>query len=247
MLHIINTLLDYLGYLGIGAKVKNRLYIVIGSIATLYLGYLTIRFFANGSYIRGIIYVLIFLVLVYFLILNFIFYFTDKIVKWDITQFILKYVKKKFPQMKHASSTVNGESDSILDNVAVLDLTIRNEDRFENMVESLLEENFFADNHYLENETNQKVYRINKDNLLPAYSIRHEEDQWKLFVGKDSLHKEYIAEITGVNGRSIKKEATIIPIKVGVLGGEFTILNNGLLEHFKEPYRLVVQARVENN
>ncbi len=76
------TLLDlvnhYLGYFTTNSKVKGRIYTAVGAIGVWYLLYLAYRFFENGRVLRGSLLVAIFLVLLYFVILNVLYFFTKK-------------------------------------------------------------------------------------------------------------------------------------------------------------------------
>ena len=77
---------SYIGYFSMNAKLKSQVYTALGTLGNFYLLYVAYRFFANGFYLRGFLYILAFLVLAYFAYLNILYYFTkDKSSKYDIT------------------------------------------------------------------------------------------------------------------------------------------------------------------
>ncbi|WP_229029813.1 DUF6681 family protein [Ligilactobacillus salivarius] len=82
ILGLINT---WIGYINMNVKIKNRVYTVVGGIGNFYLLYVAWRFFANGFIGRGLLFILAFLVLLYFIYLNAIYWFTEKKAKWDIS------------------------------------------------------------------------------------------------------------------------------------------------------------------
>lgn len=91
MLSGLQLLSQFLGYFNIKDKPKNRAITVIAFIVNFYLLYIAIDNLRYAGYRwQGFWYLLAFLVLEYFLILNFIYYFTDKTVKFDISPYVEK-------------------------------------------------------------------------------------------------------------------------------------------------------------
>ncbi|MCD2256118.1 DUF6681 family protein [Agrilactobacillus fermenti] len=90
MLSLLDTINHFLGYFNINNKPRNRIYTIIATVGNFYLLYLSIEAFRYQRFLRGSIYVLIFLVLLYFSVLNIIYYFTNKKAKFDISPKIEK-------------------------------------------------------------------------------------------------------------------------------------------------------------
>ncbi|WEV54536.1 hypothetical protein OZX65_00170 [Leuconostocaceae bacterium ESL0723] len=90
MLALLDLINSYMAYFTANTKTKGRIYTVVGFVGVWYLLYLAYRFFENGRLLRSAILVAIFLVLLYFSVLNLIYYFTKKAVKWDISRNIAK-------------------------------------------------------------------------------------------------------------------------------------------------------------
>ncbi len=99
MFSLIQTIAASLGYVNLSPKVKNRAYTVVASVGNFYLLYVAYRFFMNGFTGRGSLFILAFLVIAYFCYLNFMYYFTDKKAKFDISPKIEKalHLRSKDP------------------------------------------------------------------------------------------------------------------------------------------------------
>lgn len=90
MFSIIGMINSWIGYINMNAKVKNRVYTVLGGIGNFYLLYVAYRFYVNGFPLRGTLFILAFLVLLYFTYLNIVYFFTNKKAKFDISPAIMK-------------------------------------------------------------------------------------------------------------------------------------------------------------
>lgn len=91
MFSFLGMINSYIGYFSMNAKLKSQIYTVLGTVGNFYLLYVAYRFFANGFVLRGLLYILAFLVLAYFAYLNILYYFTkDRQSKYDITPKIEK-------------------------------------------------------------------------------------------------------------------------------------------------------------
>ena len=92
LLDIINGLNKFLGFLDISPKYSNRAYTLLSIIPTVYILRIVYGLWLNQNYLQLVLYGLIFIVLVYFFVLNFFYYFLDRNVKGDITQLFVKYL-----------------------------------------------------------------------------------------------------------------------------------------------------------
>ncbi|WP_137625129.1 DUF6681 family protein [Lactiplantibacillus pingfangensis] len=95
MFSILDMINHALGYVNVNLKIKNQIYIAIGIAGNLYLGYVAIQLMRNGAWLRGLLYMLVFLVLIYFITLNVIYYFTEKKAKYDLSPKIEKLLGGK--------------------------------------------------------------------------------------------------------------------------------------------------------
>jgi len=85
MFSILDMINHALGYVNVNVKIKNQIYTLLGAAGNFYLGFVAIRLIQNGSWLRGIIYLLVFLVIIYFLVLNILYYFTNRRAKFDLS------------------------------------------------------------------------------------------------------------------------------------------------------------------
>ena len=92
LLDVINGLNKFLGFLDISPKYSNRAYTLLSIIPTVYILRIVYGLWLNQNYIQLVIYSLVFIGLVYFIVLNFFYYFLDKNLKGDITQLFVKYL-----------------------------------------------------------------------------------------------------------------------------------------------------------
>ena len=103
------TLLDlvnsYLGYFSTNSKTKNRIYTAVSAIGVWYVLYIAYRFLANGRWLRGAMIAIVFVILAYFVVLNIIYYFTNTVVKWDISPKIEKVLGG--PQLEEEKAAVH--------------------------------------------------------------------------------------------------------------------------------------------
>jgi len=91
MVSILSMINSYLSYINLNVKIKNRVYTILATIGNFYLLYVSYRFFANGFIVRGLLFILAFLVIAYFAYLNILYYFTDnKKSRYDISPWIEK-------------------------------------------------------------------------------------------------------------------------------------------------------------
>jgi len=78
MLTILDMINRSLSYFNVNTKLKNQAYVVVGFFGEFYLFYVAFRLLKNQAYVRGLLFMLAFAALMYFVVLNFIYYFTDK-------------------------------------------------------------------------------------------------------------------------------------------------------------------------
>lgn len=92
MLTILDLLNHYLGFFNVNTKLKGRVYSLLAFVGDFYILYLAWAHLRNGAILRGVLILLAFLAILYFAVLNIIYYFTDKRVKWDISAWLEKYI-----------------------------------------------------------------------------------------------------------------------------------------------------------
>ena len=78
LIDLISSFHKFLGYLEISPKYLNRAYTILSIFPTLYILRIIYGLFLNQHYLQMLLYSLVFLVLVYFIVLNSFYYFLDK-------------------------------------------------------------------------------------------------------------------------------------------------------------------------
>lgn len=101
MLAILGTINTIIGYINMNVKIKNRVYTLVAFFGNFYMLYVAYRFFANGYPGRGVLYLLAFIMLAYWLYLNILYWYTkEKTSRWDISPKIERMfgIKPKDPE-----------------------------------------------------------------------------------------------------------------------------------------------------
>lgn len=95
MLSFLDMINHYLGYINVSVKLKNRIYTVLGALGNLYLFYIGFRYLQNGHPFWGLLILAIAVVMLYFVYLNTMYYFTKKKAPFDISPKIEKWLHMK--------------------------------------------------------------------------------------------------------------------------------------------------------
>lgn len=265
------TLLDglnrFLSYFNLKIKVKNRLYIILGCISTGYIGYLTWNFFEYKAYGRGIMYLLIFLVLLYFLILNTFYYFFDKNVKWDITPFFEKFAQadsisepvkdenKKKSGMYAEKMVIYDEMQQSLEDYQTFDTTLVYLETSQNELKQMIE--FMFKNHLAEKnkkmspkkinrkKNDKKVYELGEGVLIPSFSIENDQENVYLSIGLNATERVRIAQVQKIGELSaskMKETYNIVAKTAKIIGGNYEELKNGEIKKGNERYQIQLKV-----
>lgn len=265
------TLLDglnrFLGYFNLKIKVKNRLYIVLGCITTGYIGYLTWNFFEYKAYGRGITYLLIFLVLLYFLILNIFYYFFDRNVKWDITPFFEKFAQvdstsepdKDETQKKSGlyadQMVIYDETQQNLADYQTFDATLIYSETSQKELKQLVD--FMLKNHLAEKnkklnqkkigrkKNNEKNYEIGTGVVIPSFTIEIDRENLFLSVGLNATERVRVAQVKKIGELSaskMKETYTVVAKTAKIIGGKYELFKNGEIKQGNDPYQIQLQV-----
>lgn len=229
LLDVINGLNKFLGFLDISPKYSNRAYTLLSIIPTVYILRIVYGLWLNQNYIQLVIYSLVFIGLVYFIVLNFFYYFLDKNLKGDITQLFVKYLpddafniqneeskkqKKVFEQAEEVPVDFNEDYQLIL---------------VEN-IQALIEGQEITTRDL----TKQEGFLIEENTLYPYYYVKQiDAGTYQLQIGKNYRELETIG--------TIRQTEPLRPIGLFIVGGDF--VKEGVRYH--EPYRLKFLAKKE--
>lgn len=92
MISFLTLASHYMGMINVKSKLKNQVYTVMAFVGNWYLLYIGIRFLQNGRYLRGFLLLAIFLVFLYFSIMNIYYFFTTKKAPFDVSPILEKYI-----------------------------------------------------------------------------------------------------------------------------------------------------------
>lgn len=107
MLTVLDLLNRFLGYFNIQDKAKGKAFTVVAFVANFYVLYLAINHLRFAGYrVQGALFLVAFLVILYFVVLNFVYYFTTKTVWFDISPTVAKWLGGDPQAMKAAENAL---------------------------------------------------------------------------------------------------------------------------------------------
>lgn len=229
LLDIINGLNKFLGFLDISPKYSNRAYTLLSVIPTVYILRIVYGLWLNQNYLQLVLYGLVFIVLVYFIVLNFFYYFMDRNVKGDITQLFVKYLPDDAFNIQNEK---NIKPKKGFEKAKELPVDF-NEDYQLKLVENiqlLIEEKEIT----IRDLSKEEGFLIEENTLYPYYYVKQiNSGTYQLQIGKNYRNLETIG--------TIHQTEPLKPIGLFIVGGDF--VKNDVRYH--EPYRLKFLVKSE--
>lgn len=229
LLDIINGLNKFLGFLDISPKYSNRAYTLLSILPTVYILRIVYGLWLNHNYLQLAIYSLVFLILVYFFVLNFFYYFLDKNVKADITQLFVKYLPDdafniQNEQPKRAKKVFEQAEEVSVDFVEDYQLRLAED----------VQELIAGGELTTRDLTKEEGFLIEENTLYPYYYVKQIASRhYQLQIGKNYRELETIG--------TIQPKEALKPIGLFIVGGDF--VKDGVRYH--EPYRLKFLVKKE--
>ncbi|MGX4685414.1 DUF6681 family protein [Vagococcus sp. JNUCC 83] len=220
---ILSNITKFLNYLNINPRLQNKILTVLSVFPTLYLLRIVKGYFQNGNYLRMSLYLLLFIVLTYFIVLNFIYYFKNQKVKWDVTNLIENIV----PEDATFDETVqtNSTTPKIQGKLLTLTLNDDSDQVIDTVIHDLIDKNYIK-----ATKLNDYAYELESYTLIPFYKI----SKGTLLIGSSYKDLEEVATI------KINEEAdSLVPLGVFVSGGSYE--KDGII--YKEPYSLELRVK----
>ncbi|MGX7203999.1 DUF6681 family protein [Enterococcus pingfangensis] len=229
LLDIINGLNKFLGFLDISPKYSNRAYTLLSILPTVYILRIIYGLWLNQNYLQLVLYGLVLIGLVYFIVLNFFYYFLDKNVKGDITQLFVKYlpddafnIQNEQPKKARQGFKQAKEIDVDFNEDYQLKLV---ED-----IQALIDEKEITTRDLAKEEG----FLIEENTLYPYYYVKQASvGTYQLQIGKNYRELETIG--------TIRQTEPLRPIGLFIVGGDF--VKEGVRYH--EPYRLKFLVKTE--
>lgn len=263
MLSILDMINHGLGYFNLNVKLKNRIYTAIGFVGQWYLIYVAVRLLHNGVWLRGVLYLLVFVLLLYFSVLNVLYYFTAKTTKFDISPKIEKLMggpRKEDLKKDQATSAApmipaNGlfTNDQILPaNVAVNEHEQANLKRVVNQLidaQVLLDDYGALDERQIirqNRETGEPVPALRPDQPIPYFELVPTGARLEIYIGLNQMERLAVGHITSVGLTEVttaRKNYQLYLANVFISGGPVKIAGRSdatLVS--EEPYELNVKV-----
>ncbi len=226
---LLTNIGKFLNYLNINPRLQNKIMTVVSVFPTLYILRIVRGYFSNKNYFKGSIYLIIFIILTYFIVLNIVYYFKNKKVKWDVTNMIENIVPEDVTFDPENNPTLKATPSSGLQGKKLP--LIFNDDShilIEQVVDELIEKEKIKTQDLATND-----YLVNKYELIPFYKIR----KHSLFIGSSYNDMKEVAKIELLDDADI-----LVPLGVFLLGGTYQV--NGIT--YKEPYTIQLRIKDDN-
>jgi len=218
MFSILDMINHALGYVNVNVKIKNQIYIGIGIAGNLYLGYVAIRLMQNGAWLRGILYMLVFVALIYFITLNVIYYFTNKTAKYDLSPQIEKLLGGKPKEALAAEQQAQQNqqqpyipANGIFDGQELLPATVKTsraeQENVHQIVDQLQAANIvrldyggLSDKEIMQQAqaTGDSVYAIGQGIQIPFSQLKLENHHLVIYAGINQMDQKPVGHIKRV-------------------------------------------------
>lgn len=233
ILEIVEGIHRFLSYLNISSKYLNRAYTILSVIPTLYILRIVYGLAKNGNYIRFILYLLLFLVLVYFIVLNVFYYFFDKSSKFDVTKYFVKYLPDEVFDADGQSVASNATLDKIHTQEVAVHYIADYRLTLASCIQALIDNGDIKTNDL----TKRDGFYISKNTLFPYYYAKKiSETEYVLQIGTSYTDLKEIGRITWSRSAGELKLVGLF-----IQGGDFA--KQGVRYH--EPYQLKLLAKRE--
>ena len=260
MLTILDLLNHYLGFFNVNSRWKGRVYSILAGIGNFYILYLAVKHIQNGAYLRGLGLTLAFLAITYFVILNAIYYFTEKSVKWDVSPKIEKVLGGK-PAEATSTTTVANQpftpatglyaKDNVLPGTAVSDSDMLAE--LTKVAEQLQANGMMPQDYNGLSEKDQlaylasgqkTIYANHPGTPLPYYRLEKERGGLAVYGGMNEMFAQRLARIetVGLQPTALAMEQYDLFIASAVItGGLGHERGRQTVQEVKHDYRLLVE------
>lgn len=261
MFSILGMINSYIGYFNMNATLKNRIYTIVGGVGNFYLLYVAYRFFANGFIVRGLLFILAFLALLYFTYLNILYFFTeDRVSKLDISPKVEKMLGVKIPDTRAAENAgvASGfmQTNGIFKDEEFLPSTLRtNHKQRENLqkVVAQLEQVGYLQldfggakdkELFKKAKSGDRFFALNEPVALPYYELREVNGKLLVYGGVNQIERQELGEVTQVGllrGIEALKRYRLSLAAVALTGGPYKFAGRSTMMQKDEPYRLEIQ------
>ena len=259
MFSFIGMISGYLGYINMNVRLKNQVYTVLGSVGNFYLLYVAYRFFANGFWGRGSLFILAFIALGYLVYLNIIYYFTKKNSHLDFTP----WLEKKFhleprPEPKTINRLQPGDvqTNGLFTNEktlpAELVMTAQQQEKLKQIINQLAAQNCLqlnygglSDEQILQATQPGQLIPILKDPVaLPYFELIQNKQKMLLVGGINQIEKQPLATIKTIGLMPVTeatKKYRFFVATAAIVGGPVKFAGRSSVMQEDQPFVLKAQ------
>ncbi|CAH1856970.1 DUF6681 family protein [Convivina praedatoris] len=257
LLDIVNS---YLGYFTTNTRTKGKIYTVVAMAGVWYILYLSLRFFQNGRWLRGSLLVAVFLVLLYFSILNVFYFFTTKAMKWDVSRLLAKVLGTTIPVAGEATAAhpIIMPANGMYDRKDVLKAEVQFSDQQQQAIDNLAQQleamNMWAHDYHSLNKKGQRqiiaqdgcIHDNHPGTLLPYFDLQEMADgSLDIVAGLNQLQAQDIATITKIGllpVRQAQKDYQLSLASVVITGGKSHVQGRRELVEVVKPHYVKVEV-----
>ncbi len=263
MLTALDILNRLLSYFNIQDKAKGKAFTVVAFVANFYLLYTAIQGLRYSGYrLQGLLFLLGFLLLEYFIVLNAVYYYTDKQLKFDISPKVEKMLGGNQAQMKAAENSLtkaqlSGPASGLFQDDKLLPTAISisptQQENLDALVERLLTQGNLSTNYSglddhaiarVARHSQQPVAAIGNLVELPFFKVVAQGDALIVYGGVNALASSEVATVLRVGLLPVREamaEYALAAAHVYLTGGESKQMGRKSLMTRTEPYGLTVQ------
>lgn len=273
MLSLLDMLNHYLGFFNMNVKLKNRIYTAIGILGDGYIAYLAIKLLRLHAWGRGFLFLLAFLGMTYFTVLNVIYYFTTKKAKFDISPKIEKLLGGKAATSSDDPMISSGTGKApaagttakvmpaagLFNAKKLLPATLKADHQaLEQTVDELVKSGYLSLNYgglgdreiYQQAQhRSEPFYAIGAATQVPFYELREERGQLAVYVGQNAINSRKVGTIESVGLMPVgqaRQQYHLVLASAYLSGGPYKVAGRSGVVTGQEPFALTVQLAHED-
>lgn len=263
MLTALDILNRLLGYFNIQDKAKGKAFTVVAGLANFYILYLAISCLRYQGYrLRGALFLLLFFVFLYFIVLNAVYYYTDKTVPFDLSPKVERLLGGNQEHLKAAERALTagpqtGAASGVFADQQLLPTTVitspAQQAALDQLVRQLVATGVMSLNYQglderavlrVARQTHAPVAAMGAPVELPYFRLSEEQGRLLVYGGLNALKPLALGEITRVGLMPVKaaqKDYRLAAAHVLIQGGEVKRPGRAGLLTEHQPYTLRVQ------
>ncbi|KRO01263.1 hypothetical protein IV54_GL000480 [Levilactobacillus paucivorans] len=262
MLSFLDMINHYLGYINVSVKLKNRIYTVLGALGNLYLFYIGFRYLQNGHPFWGLLILAIAVVMLYFVYLNTMYYFTKKKAPFDISPKIEKWLhmKPKDADLETGKPVIGGRNipaNGYFDEKKILPGKLSSSTIELQNIQNLatrLQQNQLMQLDYSglgDREITDQVRKLGKPVyasgpgvLIPYFEMQTEGNQLVVYAGINQAEKQRVGVVATVGLQKVADVQDQIELYLAnatLVGGPFKVLGRTSLIEQDNDFQVAVQ------